>query len=78
MGKRIGLKDLKSRHAVDRRMIRDCIRNYGEFKLNEDSVVLDLGCNIGGFQYWLKDSPIKQYIGIDAFEDNINFYRENN
>ena len=28
MGKRIGLKDLKSRHAVDRRMIRDCIRNY--------------------------------------------------
>ena len=78
MGKRIGLKDLKSRHAVDRRMIRDCIRNYGEFKLNEDSVVLDLGCNIGGFQYWLKDSPIKQYIGVDAFEDNIRFYRENN
>ena len=42
MGKRIGLKDLKSRHAVDRRMIRDCIRNYGEFELNEDSVVLCL------------------------------------
>ena len=41
MGKRNTLRDLKSRHAVDRRMIRDCIRNYGEFKLNEDTVVLD-------------------------------------
>mgnify|MGYP001340191031 CR=1 FL=1 len=78
MGKRIDLKDLKVRHPVDRRMIRDCIRNYGEFELNKDTVVLDLGCNVGGFQYWLKDSPIKQYIGVDAFEDNINFYRKNN
>ena len=78
MGKRIDLRGLKVRHAIDRRMIRDCIRNYGDFELNEDTVVLDLGCNVGGFQYWLKDSPIKQYIGIDAYEDNIRFYRENN
>tara|TARA_B100000959_G_scaffold276058_1_gene330249 strand:- start:44 stop:784 length:741 start_codon:yes stop_codon:yes gene_type:complete len=78
MAKRIDLRGLKVRHAIDRRMIRDCIRNYGDFELNEDTVVLDLGCNVGGFQYWLKDSPIKQYVGIDAFEDNIRFYRENN
>jgi len=78
MAKRVDLRGLQVRHAVDRRMIKDCIRNYGDFELNEDTVVLDLGCNIGGFQYWLKDSPIKQYIGVDAFEDNIRFYRENN
>ena len=42
MGKRNNLKDLKSRHAVDRRMIRDCIRNYGEFKLNEDTFNMDV------------------------------------
>ena len=78
MAKRVDLRGLQVRHSVDRRMIKDCIRNYGEFKLDEDTVVLDLGCNIGGFQYWLKDSPIKQYIGVDAFEDNINFYKENN
>ena len=35
MSKRNTLRDLKSRHAVDRRMIRDCKRNYGEFKLIE-------------------------------------------
>ena len=78
MAKRADLRGLQVRHPVDRRMIKDCIRNYGDFELNEDTVVLDLGCNIGGFQYWLKDSPIKRYIGIDAFEDNINFYRANN
>ena len=78
MAKRVDLRGLQVRHAVDRRMIKDCIRNYGDFELNEDTVVLDLGCNIGGFQYWLKDSPIKQYVGVDAFEDNIRFYRENN
>ena len=73
-----GIKDLKCRHSVDRRMIADCIRNYKHFSFDENSIVLDLGCNIGGIQYWLKDAPIKQYIGFDAFENNIEFYRENN
>ena len=37
MGKRVDLRGLQVRHAVDRRMIKDCIRNYGNFELNEDT-----------------------------------------
>ena len=33
MAKRIDLRGLKVRHAIDRRMIRDCIRNYGDFEM---------------------------------------------
>tara|TARA_R100000750_G_scaffold5710_1_gene4333 strand:+ start:1236 stop:1982 length:747 start_codon:yes stop_codon:yes gene_type:complete len=73
-----GIRGLKCRHDVDRRMITDCIRNYKYFSFDENSIVLDLGCNIGGIMYWLKDAKIKQYIGVDAFEENIEFYKKNN
>lgn len=68
---------MKYRHKPDLRMIKDCIRNYQHFTFDENSVVLDMGCNIGGFMYWLKDAPIKQYIGIDAYEPNLEYFREN-
>jgi len=69
---------LKFRHSDDKAMIKDCVRNYEHFSFDEDSVVLDLGCNIGGLMHWLKDSNIKQYIGIDAHQENITFFKENN
>ena len=69
---------LKTRHRFDRQMIKDCARNYSHFSFDENSIVLDLGCNVGGMMHWLSDIDIKQYIGLDALKENVDFFKENN
>tara|TARA_B110000285_G_C15136105_1_gene627051 strand:+ start:672 stop:1388 length:717 start_codon:yes stop_codon:yes gene_type:complete len=69
---------IKTRHKADKDMINDCIRNYSHFSFDENSVVLDLGCNVGGMMHWLADIDIKQYIGFDALSENVEFFKENN
>lgn len=60
---------------TDRSMVRDCLKHYTEFSLDENSVVLDLGANCGGFTHMCKN--VKFYEGIDPLEDNVLCALEN-
>lgn len=68
---------LVTRHAHDRRMIKDCNRNYSHFAFDSDSVVLDLGANIGGLLGVIGDTRIKMYVGVEADADNHRILSEN-
>jgi len=64
-------------HRTDRDMIRDCIDNYQFFDFKPDSVVLDLGANIGGFAHMCKHENVRQYIGYEADPDNFKLLQMN-
>lgn len=63
--------------GVDRQMINECLQNYSHFDLNKDSVVLDLGANIGGFASMCKSAGVRTYVGFEPDPVNCEILRLN-
>lgn len=60
---------------TDKKMVDDCRSFYGHFTLDENSVVMDLGANIGGFAVMCKG--VRQYIAVEPDENNIEVLKKN-
>lgn len=63
--------------GVDRKMVNECLENYVHFTFDENSIVMDLGANIGGFTKMMIDQPIKEYIGVEPDPDNLELAKLN-
>ena len=62
---------------IDKRMVGQCLANYSEFKYDENSIVLDLGANIGGYAVMALEENIKSYIGYEPDEENFKLLEMN-
>lgn len=67
-------KDVYTRKElqVDRKMVNECLDNYSVFSLDENSIVMDLGMNIGAFGHMCKNAGVKNYIGVEPDDSNFN------
>ena len=45
--------------------------------LNKDARILDVGCGMGQFLYFLKSQGYTNFFGIDISEQQVNFVKEN-
>lgn len=55
------------------------MKNHLKHLPNEkDTRILDLGCGMGHFLYFLKANGYNNYLGIDFCDENIKFCRDNN
>lgn len=53
-------------------------RNYlMHLPVQKDAKILDLGCGMGHFLYFLEEEGYHNYLGIDLSPENIQFCREN-
>jgi len=43
---------------------------------NHNTKILDIGCGLGHFLYFLESEGYKNYIGIDVSDENINYCRQ--
>ena len=59
--------------GIDRDMIRDSLKHYSHFSLDKNSVVLDLGSNVGGFTRMANEKNVKQYIAVEPDPENMEF-----
>ena len=65
-------------HSVtDRMMVKQCLESYSIFNLNPNSIVLDLGANIGGFAIMCKNAGVENYTAVEADNDNCDVILEN-
>lgn len=62
---------------IDREMVKDCFRNYDMLGMDSDSVVLDLGANVGGFAVMCKKLLVKKYVGYEPDHSNFQVLEKN-
>lgn len=58
-------------NTCDNTMINECMKNYAKIPLDENSIVLDLGANVGGFGKMALDKKVKKLICLEP--DLFNF-----
>lgn len=57
--------------AADKPMVNECRKNYVNFKFDDQSRVVDLGCNIGAFAVMCREAGVKFYHAFEANEANF-------
>lgn len=62
---------------IDHDMVNDCRKNYKQIQLTQNSVVLDLGANIGGFAAMCKEADVAEYRAVEPNDDNIDVLMHN-
>ena len=68
---------VRKNKRVDREMVRDCHDHYRYYKFDSESVVLDLGGNIGGFATIVLASDAKSYTVYEPDADNFEVLKLN-
>lgn len=71
------IRDDPTYTKTDKDMVRDCLKHYDKFELDENSVVLDLGVHCGGFAAMSKTAGVSYYHGIEALESNYECALQN-
>lgn len=61
----------------DAGMVKECLANYSDMKIDSESVVLDLGAHVGGFAVMAINRGIKRYIGVEADQENFGILSKN-
>lgn len=63
--------------GVDSGMVKESQENYNVFSYDENSIVMDLGANIGGFTRMALQHPIKKFIGVEPDPTNLAVAKKN-
>lgn len=63
--------------GVDRDMAKDCLKHYSAFNLDSNSIVMDLGANIGGFGNMVMNSDAGSYIAYEPDPENFKMLQMN-
>ncbi|MCR8454597.1 MAG: class I SAM-dependent methyltransferase [Crenarchaeota archaeon] len=60
-----------------REMARCYKRWYGPFLPEDrDARILDIGCGMGHFLYFLKEEGYRNFLGVDISREQVNFVRK--
>lgn len=61
----------------DKKMVTECLRNYSNFSIDTDSIVMDLGGNVGAFGKMALDAGCKELHVFEPDKSNVKMIRLN-